>query len=135
MIGCIVPYTFTTRDYREYSAIPILHTFQFTVTYALGFSVFTSRIQATDLSQSHCNITSHMGSFLHSLITFLPLFCSCQFRRRDSIQFLCSHAHILAGWRLETRLFTRLDYSDWSCLLCPFITPRHRLHRKHSLCC
>jgi hypothetical protein len=41
-------YIHTTRDYSQYSAIAILHTFQFTVTHELGFSVFTSRIQATD---------------------------------------------------------------------------------------
>jgi hypothetical protein len=29
---------------------------------------------------------------------------NCQSRRLDSIQFLCSRAHILAGWRLETQL-------------------------------
>jgi hypothetical protein len=40
---------FTTRDYRQYSAIVDLHTLQFTVTHALGLSVFTSRILATDL--------------------------------------------------------------------------------------
>jgi hypothetical protein len=33
----------------SYSAISNLHTLQFTVTHALGFSVFTSRILATDL--------------------------------------------------------------------------------------
>jgi hypothetical protein len=33
----------------NYSAIADLHTLQFTVTHALGFSVFTSRILATDL--------------------------------------------------------------------------------------
>jgi hypothetical protein len=33
----------------NYSAITDLHTLQFTVTYALGFSVFISRIVATDL--------------------------------------------------------------------------------------
>jgi hypothetical protein len=33
----------------NYSAIADLHTSQFTVTHALGFSVFTSRILATDL--------------------------------------------------------------------------------------
>jgi hypothetical protein len=32
----------------NYSAIADLHTLQFTVTHALGFSVFTSRILATD---------------------------------------------------------------------------------------
>jgi hypothetical protein len=39
----------TTRDYRQYSAIADLHTLQFTVTHAIGFSVFISRILATDL--------------------------------------------------------------------------------------
>jgi hypothetical protein len=34
----------------NYSAIAVLHTLKFTVThYTLGFSVFTSRILATDL--------------------------------------------------------------------------------------
>jgi hypothetical protein len=33
----------------NYSAIVDLHTLQFTVTHSLGFSVFTSRILATDL--------------------------------------------------------------------------------------
>jgi hypothetical protein len=40
-----------------------------------------------------------------SLIPVLP-FCSCQFRRLDSVQFLRSQAHIPAGWRSETRPFT-----------------------------
>jgi hypothetical protein len=37
-----------------------------------------------DLSRSHCNFKSHMKSSLHSLIPFLPLLCSCQFRRFNS---------------------------------------------------
>jgi hypothetical protein len=90
MIGFISLYTFTVQDYRQHSAIADLHTFQFTVTHALGFSVFTSRILETDLSQSHCNFKSHMKSSFHSLIHFLPLFCNCQFRRLDSNQFLIS---------------------------------------------
>jgi hypothetical protein len=69
-----------------------------------------------------------------SLIPLLPLFCNCQFRKLDSIQF---RANILAGWRLETRLFTP-DYTFilgrvlW---LCPFITPRQGPRRKHGLYC
>jgi hypothetical protein len=55
--------TNTTRDYRQYGAVAILHTFQLTVTHPLGFSVFTSRIVATDLSQSHCTWT-HTWSLL-----------------------------------------------------------------------
>jgi hypothetical protein len=99
-------YIHTTRDYKQYSAIADLRTLQFTVTHALGFSVFTSRIQATDLLKSHCNFKSFMQSYFHRLIPFLPLFCNWQFRRLDSIQFLCFQAHILAGWGLEARPFT-----------------------------
>jgi hypothetical protein len=56
----------------QYSAIAILHTLQFTVAHALGFSNFTIHILATDLPQSHCNFKSHMTSYCHSLIPFLP---------------------------------------------------------------
>jgi hypothetical protein len=49
MTGFIAPYTFTARDCRQYSAIADLHTLQFTVIQALEFSVFISRILATDL--------------------------------------------------------------------------------------
>jgi hypothetical protein len=49
-----------------------------------------------------------MKSSFHSLIPFLSLFCNCQFRRLNSIQFLYSQAHIPAGWRLETRLDSML---------------------------
>jgi hypothetical protein len=71
MIDILTVYIHTTPDYRQYSAIAILHIFQFTVTHALGFSVFISRILATDLSQSHCNFKSHMKTSLHSLIHVL----------------------------------------------------------------
>jgi hypothetical protein len=40
----------STRKYMRYSAIADLHTLQFTVTQTLGFSVFTSRILATDFN-------------------------------------------------------------------------------------
>jgi hypothetical protein len=49
MIGFIALYTFTTRDYRQYSAIADLHTLQFRVTHALMISFFASRILAADL--------------------------------------------------------------------------------------
>jgi hypothetical protein len=90
MIGFIDTLYIALGTTGNYSAIAILHTCQFTVPNALEFLVFTSRIQATDLSQSHCNVKSHMKSSCHSLIHFLPLFCSCQFRRLNSIQFLIS---------------------------------------------
>jgi hypothetical protein len=69
-------YIHTVRDYGSYSAIAILHALQFTVARALGFSVFTSRILATDLSQSHYKLNSHMKSSLHHVIPFLRLLLS-----------------------------------------------------------
>jgi hypothetical protein len=107
----------------NYSANTDLHTLQFNVAYALRLSVFTSRVLATDLSQSHCKFKSHMKFSLHCLIPLLPLFRNCQFRRLDSIQFLCSQAHILAGWRPETRLFTSAEHF--------LITTSHGPHRKY----
>jgi hypothetical protein len=85
MIGLTVPYTIThIRKYWQYSAITDVHTSQFTVTRALPFSVFTSRILATDLSQPHCNFKSYMKYSCHRIISFSPLFFNCQFRRLDS---------------------------------------------------
>jgi hypothetical protein len=63
LIGFIAPYTFThfgTTD--NYSVVAILHTFQFTVTHSLGFSIFNSLVLGTDLSQSRCNLKSHVKS-------------------------------------------------------------------------
>jgi hypothetical protein len=60
----------TPRDYRQYSDIAYLH-LHLTFTHAIGFSDFTSRILATDLSQCHCNFKSHMKSSSHSLIPLL----------------------------------------------------------------
>jgi hypothetical protein len=74
----------STGNYRQYSAITDLHNLQFTVTHALGFSVFTSHILATDLQQSHCHFKSHMKTSLHSLTPFLALFGTCQFRTLSS---------------------------------------------------
>jgi hypothetical protein len=86
--------------------------FQFSITHAIGFSVITSRILATDLSQSRCTFNSHMKSSCKNLIPFLRLSCSCQFRRFDS---------------------TRLLFSPQSRLMCPLITPRHGPLGKHRL--
>jgi hypothetical protein len=104
------------RTTDNYSAIADLHTLQSTVIHALGFSVFTSRILATDLQQSHCHFKVHKKSSLHPLIPFLPLFCNCQL---SSIPLLrCSYPSRLAS-RYSTWLnSTQLDYilSCWTLL-------------------
>jgi hypothetical protein len=71
MIGFIDTLYFQLGTTCNHSAMTDLYTLQFTVTHALGFSVFTSRILATDLQQSHCHFKSHMMSSFHSLIPFL----------------------------------------------------------------
>jgi hypothetical protein len=45
-------YIHTVRDHRQYNIIVILHTSQFTVAHALGFTASTSRILATVLAVS-----------------------------------------------------------------------------------
>jgi hypothetical protein len=117
-IGFIDTYTFTQFGTTgKYSAIAILQIFQLTVAHALGFSVFTSRILATDLSQSRCNFKSHMKSSLHRIIPFLP-FLLLPIPRLDSttLDYCC----IL--------LFTPLP---------PSTTYNHlaRTSRKHRLYC
>jgi hypothetical protein len=52
-----------TLKYRQYSAIADLHNLQFTVTDALGFSVFTSRLIATD-PNTETSTSNHYEVFL-----------------------------------------------------------------------
>jgi hypothetical protein len=60
MIG-LIEILFTPLGTTDnYSTIAVLHTLQLTVTHALNFSVFTSRILATDLINSLIVTTNHM---------------------------------------------------------------------------
>jgi hypothetical protein len=81
-------FTFTTRDYRQCSAVSDVNTLEFTVTHALEFSVFTSRILATDFNTVSLSLQSTHQVFFSQ--PFQPLFCRWRFRRLDSIQFLCT---------------------------------------------
>jgi hypothetical protein len=107
------PCAFTTRDYRQYSAIADLQYLQLTIPHGLGFSVFNSRILATHLKQSHSNFISHRKSPLQNQIHF------------------CSVILPTAPLELGTQLSTRLESSGRSSL--SFITPRHGPRRKHNL--
>jgi hypothetical protein len=68
MIGFIGTLVTTSLNYNWYSAIAILHTFEFTVAHALEFSVSTSRLLATDINTE----TVHFKSVLS-----LPVISSC----------------------------------------------------------
>jgi hypothetical protein len=63
MIGFISTSVTLYLNYNQYSAIADLHTFQFTVSHALGFSVFTSRLLATDLN-TETSTSNHYEVFL-----------------------------------------------------------------------
>jgi hypothetical protein len=137
MIGFIAPYIFTQFGTTgNYNVIVILHTFQFTVTYALGFSDFTSRIPATDISQSSCNLKSHMKSLCTAKFLSCPY--SATANSEDSNPFNCKLISRQTGFsQLDPSLPTRLLclYYFSSDLLCPFITPWHGPYGKHSLYC
>jgi hypothetical protein len=51
----------------NYTAIPILHTLQFTVAHALGISVSTSLLLATDLN-TETSTSNHYEVFLSLLL-------------------------------------------------------------------
>jgi hypothetical protein len=95
-------------------------------THTLGFSVFTSRILAKDLSQSHCNFKSYVKSSLYSLIHFLPLFWNCQLNSMPS-SYLCRLASRSSTlYSLLLLLYTAENF---------LMTTLGGTHRKHSFYC
>jgi hypothetical protein len=67
MIGFTGTSVTISLNYNQYSATVILHTFQFTTAHALGFSISTSRLLATDLNKE--TITSNnFEAFLQFLL-------------------------------------------------------------------
>jgi hypothetical protein len=85
----------------KYSATTDLHILQFTVTHTLVFSVFTSRILATDLYQSHCNYRTHEVFFSqpHCCNSTELVAISSQSSSRDSLNYYFSWPGILVIWR------------------------------------
>jgi hypothetical protein len=89
----------------NYSSCADLHTLKFTVTHALGFSVFTSRILATDFITVSLSLQiTHEVFFSQS--TSLLTISSQSSSTADSLSSIssCFQAHVPAGWRLETQL-------------------------------
>jgi hypothetical protein len=121
----------TTWDYIQYSVVAVLHTLQFIAAHELGLSVFTRRILTTDLWQSHCHFKTNMESYFRSLITFLPLLCSCQSQRLDSIRF---QAHIPAGWLLETWLYPTVLLYSVASSDCVLLQPLGINPKKNTAC-
>jgi hypothetical protein len=65
----------TTHTYKLYSAIDDLQTFQFTAAHALGFSLYTSRLLATDLNTE--TITSNYYEVILSSLTLYSSVLIC----------------------------------------------------------
>jgi hypothetical protein len=145
-------YMHTTRNYRWHSPATVLHTFQFTVTHALGFLFFTSRILATDSKAVPLSRQTRLGSSLHCLIPFLPhLQLPILKTRLDStrLDYCCTRSLILlllrvsksksrshCDWRSVSQSWCRTQsgaHDQRVFWLHPFITPRHGPHRKHRL--
>jgi hypothetical protein len=72
MIGFTVTSVTISLNYNQYSAIPDLHTFQFTVEHALGFSVSSSRLLATDLN-ADTSTSNYNEVFLPFLVQLFGL--------------------------------------------------------------
>jgi hypothetical protein len=88
MIGFIDTYKFTEfGTTSSHSAIAVLHTFQLTVSHALEFSIFISRILATDLSQElSLQITMKLPChFLFNHLGMLTLQNSTKFSNANSL--------------------------------------------------
>jgi hypothetical protein len=99
-------YIHTTRDCWQHNAIADLHNLKFTVTHALGFSVFISRIQATDLELSHYHFKSHMKTSLHRLIPFRALILRLPILKTQLHSIPLFQAHNSAGRCFKARPFT-----------------------------
>jgi hypothetical protein len=73
MIGFIAPYTFTQLGTTGNTALSLIYTLYSSPFHKHYNSVFTSRILATGVLQSHSHFNSHVKSSCHSLIPSLPI--------------------------------------------------------------
>jgi hypothetical protein len=112
IIGFISTLVTASPNYSQYSAIADLRNLQFTVAHALGFSVFTSRLLATDLNTD--TITSfHYESFLSSA----TLYSSVLICTRSSQFTLHSRPCSLNCWTHSWTLYSYFQFAlpayDW----------------------
>jgi hypothetical protein len=102
----------TTRNYRQlqssrWSTNVRVYRYTLSLSLSLGFSAFTSRNQAGDLYQSHCNFKTHVKSSCHRLIPFLPLSCTFKLRRLYWQAGISKLDSVLLNWTLLYNHFAR----------------------------
>jgi hypothetical protein len=90
VLDWMIEFIDTTRNYRQYRAIADIHTLQFTVTRALWFSVFASRILTTD--SIRLTVTSNHTRNLLCTAYFLSCRYFATANSDDSSQFNSSAA-------------------------------------------
>jgi hypothetical protein len=96
--------------------------FQFTVAHALEFSVFTSRILATDLS-TETSTSNHNEVFFLCIVYVSVLICT-------HIIFTIYQGHApFSFWYPQLNC---IELTALSVMLEPLIFLRHGLHRKHA---
>jgi hypothetical protein len=113
IFGTLVTISLNHIYYRQYSAIADLHTLQFTNAHALGFSVSTSRLLATDLN-TNCHFKSPRSLLLilSSITLYSSVLIGTQliFTIHAPFSFLCSQLLNLPG--LSTNLKSK-SHCDW----------------------
>jgi hypothetical protein len=118
----------STRNYKSYSAIAVLHTLQFTVTHALLFSVFTSRNLATDFNTviiPVCHCSTHKVFFAqpNSFLAISSQSFNCHLNRLSQFLFqLAWNPRYIASGRIQQKTpFPSLQLNNTSTVVCLFV--------------
>jgi hypothetical protein len=102
MLGFISATVTISLNYNQYSDIADLHTFQFTVAQTLRFSVSSSRLLATDLSNAYAFTTSTLSDSCQRILTQERLLQIIM--KSSSTQFSLSNS--LYDWNLLVRILS-----------------------------
>jgi hypothetical protein len=145
-ISSLVTHSFNyTQIHGQYSAIADLRIFQFTVAHALGFSVSTSRLLATDL-HTETRTPDLYNYYTKDLPIALPVSLHRRKHKVFSSHFTSSQADLLYSavlllsvrcpslrltWTPLNSLRNCQPLTAWVAPDVFKITPRHELQRKH----
>jgi hypothetical protein len=130
-LDSLTPYTLNSGLQVIQRYITDLHTLQFTVTHALGFSVFNSRILATDFITVSLSLQITHEVFFAPPNSFLAISSQSP---STSISRTRPSSWQLTQMNLSSaELSQRLTTTNSNDLLCPFITSQHGPRSKYSL--
>jgi hypothetical protein len=113
------------------TALSLIYTLHSSPLHTLGFSVFTSRILAADLYQSHCNCSTHEVFFAQpsSFLSISSQSFDCHHKRLSQLFQLASDpCYIDSGWIQQNLRFHRYS-SKMPRLLLAYSLPRESVYR------